>query len=124
MSNSKKILILTTGHYDLNKYEPIGLINANVAHGLSLFRGAVSGFTSIFGGSQSIISEKYDEMQRELYNQVYLKANAMGADLVVGLDVDQTILIDQNFIFSAYATALKLKKNNNNKKPHNKIKKN
>ena len=114
MVNSRNIPILTTGFYDVNKYEPIDHINSLSVHGVSFLRGLVGGITSIFGGRQGIIEEKYLEIRAQILTELQENAQRMGADLVVGLDID--------IIFSANATALKLKRRNNrtnNKKPVN-----
>ena len=122
MVNSRNIPILTTGFYDVNKYEPIDHINSLSVHGVSFLRGLVGGITSIFGGRQGVIEEKYLEIRAQILTELQENAQRMGADLVVGLDIDITQLGNEDIIFSANATALKLKRRNNrtnNKKPVN-----
>jgi len=113
------IPILTIHYYDFNKYEPIGLVNSLSVHAISFLRGIVGGITSIFGGRQGVIQDKFLEVRNEILKELQQNAKKMGADLIVGLDIDITEL-GEDIIFAASATALKLKKKNNNKRNNKK----
>lgn len=114
--------IINTGFYDTSIYEPIDMINAISVHSISLFRGFFAGFSGLLGGKQSIMEEKYIDLRKDVMNEIYKKGIAMNADLIIGLDIQVSEILNEFMIFVATATALKLKKKPNNKnKNKNKI---
>jgi len=104
------IPILTTGYYDLDLYEPIGMISNVSVHAISLIRGFLSGITSIFGGQQTLIETKYKDIRNAAIEGLLKEANNVGANLVVGLDVEVSSISNEFMVFVASGTALKYKK--------------
>ena len=101
--------ILTTGYYDMNKYEPIGLVSSIPVHSISAIRGLVSGITGFFGGRQQVIEKKFLDIRKEALYELEQEAKAMGAVMIIGLEFDVSELGNEFVIYGASGTALKLK---------------
>lgn len=101
--------ILTTGYYDMNKYEPIGLVSSIPVHSISAIRGLVSGITGFFGGRQQIIEKKFLDIRKEALYELEKEAKTMGAVMIIGLEFDVSELGNEFVIYGASGTALKLK---------------
>jgi uncharacterized protein YbjQ (UPF0145 family) len=110
----------------MSKYEPIQMVNALSVHSISVVRDIFSNFTSIFGGQQALIEQKYLELREEVLQKLRINAVNIKADMVIGVDYEITTLDGKFMIFSINGTALKLKKNINkkNNKNNKNIKKN
>jgi uncharacterized protein YbjQ (UPF0145 family) len=104
------IPILTTGYYDLDLYEPIGMISSVSVHAISIIRGFLSGITSIFGGQQTLIETKYKDIRDQSIEGLLQQAKNVGANLVVGLDVEVSSIANEFMVYVASGTALKYKK--------------
>ena len=104
------IPILTTGYYDLDLYEPIGMINSVSVHAISMIRGFLSGITSIFGGQQTLIETKYKDIRDQSIEGLLQQAKNVGANLVVGLDVEVSSIANEFMVYVASGTALRYKK--------------
>jgi uncharacterized protein YbjQ (UPF0145 family) len=103
------IPILTTGYYDLEKYEPIGLINSVSVHSISLIRGIFSSITSIFGGQQTLIEQKYKDIRDQAIGGLIQEGKLVGAVLIIGLDVEVSEIAGEFMVYVASGTALKYK---------------
>jgi len=101
--------ILTTGYYNMNKYEPIGLVSSIPVHSISAIRGLVSGITGFFGGRQQVIEKKFLDIRKEALYELEQEAKAMGAVMIIGLEFDVSELGNEFVIYGASGTALKLK---------------
>lgn len=101
--------ILTTGYYDMNKYEPIGLVSSIPVHSISAIRGLVSGFTGFFGGRQQVIEKKFLDIRREALYELEQEAKAMGAVMIIGLEFELCEFSNEFVVYGASGTALKLK---------------
>jgi uncharacterized protein YbjQ (UPF0145 family) len=104
------IQILTTGYYDLELYDTIGMISSVSVHSISIIRGFLSGITGIFGGQQTLIEKKYKDIRYDAIEGLLKEANSVGANLIVGLDVEVSQIGDEFMVFVASGTALKYKK--------------
>jgi uncharacterized protein YbjQ (UPF0145 family) len=101
--------ILTTGYYNMNKYEPIGLVSSIPVHSISAIRGLVSGITGFFGGRQQVIEKNFLDIRKEALYELEQEAKAMGAVMIIGLEFDVSELGNEFVIYGASGTALKLK---------------
>jgi uncharacterized protein YbjQ (UPF0145 family) len=101
--------ILTTGYYNMNKYEPIGLVSSIPVHSISAIRGLVSGITGFFGGRQQVIEKKFLDIRKEALYELEQEAKAMGAVMIIGLEFNVSELGNEFVIYGASGTALKLK---------------
>jgi uncharacterized protein YbjQ (UPF0145 family) len=55
--------ILTTTHYDTNKYSPVGSVVYTRVEALSLLRSSFAGFGALFGGKNQLIQGAMDNLQ-------------------------------------------------------------
>jgi uncharacterized protein YbjQ (UPF0145 family) len=101
--------ILTTGYYDMNKYEPIGLVSSIPVHSISAIRGLVSSVTGWFGGRQPTIEKKFLDIRREALKELEEEAKKLGSVMIIGLEFDVSELGNEFVIYGASGTALKLK---------------
>jgi uncharacterized protein YbjQ (UPF0145 family) len=104
------IQVLTTGYYDLELYDTIGMISSVSVHAISIIRGFLSGITGIFGGQQTLIEQKYKDIRDQAIQGLLKEANNVGANLIVGLDVEVSSISNEFMVFVASGTALKYKK--------------
>jgi len=103
------MLISTLATYDMEKYDILGPISGLSVHSISFFRNIVADFTSLFGGSQSAIKEKFLDVRREAVQDMVEKATANKADMIAGLELELTELGNNFVVCVATGTALKEK---------------
>ena len=101
---------MTTGFYDINRYEPIDIVQGISVHAISFFRGLFSSITGLAGGRQQAIEDKYIDVRNEALNEMVERAKQMGGDAVVGVEVETTEMGQSYVVFIAAGTVLRLKK--------------
>lgn len=101
--------LLTTGFYDVSKWEPIGLVQGVSVHAVSLFRSIFASVSGVAGGKIPEIEKKYIDARAEAVTQLINEAKNMGADHVIGLEVETTELGNNFVVFIAAGTAMKSK---------------
>jgi len=101
--------ILTTGYYDMNKYEPVGLVNSIPVHSISAIRGLVSSVTGWFGGRQPTIEKKFLDIRKEALKELEEEAKKLGGVMIIGLEFDVSELANEFVIYGASGTVLRLK---------------
>ena len=114
------MLMSTLSTYDLEKYNIIGPVSGLSVHSISFFRDLVSGFTSLFGGSQSLIKDKFLDVRKEAMKDLERKGEKQGADMIAGIEVELTELGNQFVVCVATGTALKIKPTYKSKSKSNK----
>jgi uncharacterized protein YbjQ (UPF0145 family) len=103
------MLISTLATYDMEKYDIIGPVSGLSVHAISFFRNIVADITSLFGGAQSTIKEKFLDVRREAVQDMVEKAKANKADMIAGLDLEVTEMANNFVVCVATGTALKEK---------------
>ena len=99
--------ISTSPYYDTNLYEPITIVNGMSAHAISALRGLALSFTSILGGKQSMLEKKFNESRNECLKQLIHNALKMKADMIIDLEILDSVFLGEYVIFMATGTALK-----------------
>jgi len=66
----------------------IDVISAEIIEGLSLFKDFSSGIADIFGGSASGYEKALDKMKSVAFNKLKKKAYDLGANAIIGIDLD------------------------------------
>ena len=112
------MILSTLSTYDMEKYEIIGPVSGMSVHGISFFRNIFAGFSSLFGGKQSAIQEKFMDVRREALKDMSKAAKNAGADMVGGLTIELSELGQEYVLCLATGTALRdvSKKNASKKK--------
>jgi len=104
---------LSTGStYDDSKYEIIGIVMGMQTRSISMFREIFASIGTIFGGKSNLINTRMIKSREDAIDELRKNAEAMGADLVIGIDVDTSSLDlggSPVFTFVATGTALRLK---------------
>lgn len=102
--------VQTTGYYNMDHLEPIGAVHGISVHAISYFRGLFSSLSGLFGGRQLEIEQKYLDVRQEAIADIMQKAEQLGADEIVGLEVETTELGKNFVVFIAAGTAMKRKR--------------
>jgi uncharacterized protein YbjQ (UPF0145 family) len=108
--NSNNIILSTLMTYDVTKYEPSGIVRGTNVHGISLFRSIVGNLSSLFGGKNSAVNKKVDDVYNETIQELINSALIMypGVKMISGIEV--TLSEMRNIIICvATGTALTFK---------------
>jgi uncharacterized protein YbjQ (UPF0145 family) len=87
--NSNNIILSTLMTYDVTKYEPLGIVRGTNVHGISLFRSIVGNLSSLFGGKNSAVNQKVDDVYNEAIQELINSALIMypGVKMISGIEV-------------------------------------
>lgn len=90
-SLSNQLFMITTttpnieGH-SIDRY--LGVISAEVIIGANFFKDILGGLRDIFGGRSGTYERVLEEARQNALNELVQKAQIMGANAVVGIDLD------------------------------------
>ncbi len=82
-----------------------GLVFGEVIIGTDFARDFAAGFTNLFGGRSSAYEEALTEARQQALDEMKKRAQAIGANAVVGVDIDYESL-GQMMMVSASGTAV------------------
>jgi uncharacterized protein YbjQ (UPF0145 family) len=102
----------TTSYYDETKYDVIGIVESVTTRSISEFRQAFAQFLGVFGGKSSLMNTKFEKARDDAINSLKEKAEAMGADLLIGVSLTTNVINMGGTEFLTYAglgTALRRK---------------
>jgi uncharacterized protein YbjQ (UPF0145 family) len=87
--NSNNIILSTLMTYDVTKYETLGIVRGTNVHGISLFRSIVGNLSSLFGGKNSAVNQKVDDVYNEAIQELINSALIMypGVKMISGIEV-------------------------------------
>ena len=83
-------MITTTTHDIQGKTieQYLGVISAEVIIGANIFKDILGGLRDVFGGRSGTYEKVMAEAKENAMNELMQKAQAMGANAVVGIDLD------------------------------------
>jgi uncharacterized protein YbjQ (UPF0145 family) len=83
-------MITTTTHDIQGKTieQYLGVISAEVIIGANIFKDILGGLRDVFGGRSGTYEKVMAEAKENAMNELIQKAQAMGANAVVGIDLD------------------------------------
>ena len=83
-------MITTTTHNIEGKSirEYLGVVSAEVIIGANVFKDILGGLRDFFGGRSGTYEKVLDEAKQNAMQELVQKAQAMGANAVVGIDLD------------------------------------
>ncbi|GAB4301430.1 MAG: heavy metal-binding domain-containing protein [Oscillatoriaceae cyanobacterium] len=91
----------------------MGVVTAEVVYGSNALRDFFAGIRDIIGGRTGSYEEVFRKGQQDALAELELRARQMGADAVVGIEIDTgTINVDAKgalLLITATGTAIKLK---------------
>lgn len=107
-------MILTTTHNIEGREiaEYLGIVTGDTILGANIFRDFMAGITDIVGGRARAYEQSLEEAKRTAIREMTENAYAMGADAVVGVDLDfETVGQGGSMLMvSASGTAVRLKR--------------
>ena len=84
--------IITLNILDDNKYTPLGIVRGTIVHSVSFFRDILGNVTGLFGGKNSAINQKIDDVYAEAISQLeaYTQKNYPSATSIAGVEISLT----------------------------------
>jgi uncharacterized protein YbjQ (UPF0145 family) len=104
-------MIITTTHSVEGRpiLEYHGVVVGEVIMGANIVRDLFAGITDIVGGRSGAYEQKLDEARREAMREIGEKAAALGANAVVGVDIDYEVVGNSMLMVSVSGTAVSVK---------------
>jgi len=102
-------MIVTTTH-DLqgkNIQEYLGIVVGETILGTNIFRDIGAGLRDLVGGRSGAYEKKMTEARETAIREMSEKAQALGADAVVGVDIDYETVGNGMMMVSASGTAVR-----------------
>ena len=107
------ILTTTDTIQDASVASYLGIVTAEVVYGSNALRDFFAGIRDIIGGRTGSYEEVFKKGQEEAIAELERRAGRLGADAVIGIEMDTgTINIDEKgalLLITAIGTAVKLK---------------
>lgn len=92
----------------------LGIVTAQVVYGTNALRDFFAGLRDFIGGRTGSYEQVFEQGQREAIAELEKRAQRLGADAVVGIELDTgTINVDQSgvlLLITAIGTAVKLRR--------------
>lgn len=94
--------------YEIKEYK--GIVFGEVIAGINFVKDFAAGLTNIFGGRSGSYEEELLEARNQALREMEQRASEMGANAVVGVDVDYEVLGTGNnmLMVSASGTAVRI----------------
>jgi uncharacterized protein YbjQ (UPF0145 family) len=90
----------------------LGIVTAEVVYGSNFLRDFLAGIRDVIGGRTGSYEQLFEKGQREAIAELEQRARRLGADAVIGIEIDTgTINVDQKgalLLITATGTAVKL----------------
>lgn len=93
---------------DIESY--ISIVSSEVILGANVVRDFLAGITDIIGGRSGAYENKLSEGREAALKELEQRASRLGADAVIGIDLDFETLREGMMMVIATGTAVKLKK--------------
>lgn len=88
--------------------EYLGLVTGEAIMGANVVRDIFASITDIVGGRSGMYESKLGEARQVSINEMTEKARQLGANAVVGVDIDYEVIRDGMLMVAASGTAVKL----------------
>lgn len=100
------MLVTTTNNIEGKKIiEYLGIVFGEVVEGIDFFKDFAAGFTNIFGGRSASYEESMTETREAAIREMTKKAEALGANAIVGVKIDYEV-INSMLMITASGTAV------------------
>ncbi|MDX2103271.1 MAG: YbjQ family protein [Alphaproteobacteria bacterium] len=91
------MLVTTTDVIDGQRITAyLGLVTGEAVIGVNVFRDLFSGLRDFFGGRSGSLQSALQEARTEALNDLIRNAQSMGAEAVIGCDLDYQVLGSRN----------------------------
>lgn len=84
--------------------EYLGIVNGEVIAGINFIKDFTAGLTNFFGGRSGTYENELIEARTKAIEEMKLAASNMGADAVIGVDVDFEVLGAEGTMLMVVAT--------------------
>lgn len=89
--------------------EYLGIVNGEVIVGINFIKDFAAGLTNIFGGRSGSYENELVEARAKALDEIRERATRMGADAVVGVDLDFEVLGQNGSMMMIVATGTAVK---------------
>lgn len=86
----------------------LGIVTGEAILGANIFRDVFASITDIVGGRSAAYEQELGKARNIALDEMAASASQMGADAVVGVDLDYEVIRDGMLMVSASGTAVKL----------------
>ena len=100
------LLSTTSTLQNMQVKEYKGIVCGEVIEGVNFVKDFSAGLTNFFGGRSSAYEEEIINARSEAMNEMISKASGMGANAVIGIDVDYETLGQNMLMVSVTGTAV------------------
>lgn len=103
-------MITTTPHNIEGRQitEYLGIVTGEAIMGANVFRDFLAGITDLVGGRSGTYESKLADGRETALNEMQQLAQQLGANAVVGVDIDYEVIGDSMLMVSASGTAVKV----------------
>lgn len=103
-------MITTTTHNIEGRQitEYLGIVTGEAIMGANVFRDFLAGITDLVGGRSGTYESKLADGRETALNEMQQLAQQLGANAVVGVDIDYEVIGDSMLMVSASGTAVKV----------------
>ena len=88
--------------------EYLGIVNGDAIMGANIVRDFLAGITDIIGGRSGAYERKLQQAKEVALNDMEKMAKKLGADAIVGVDLDYEVVGEGMLMVSVNGTAVKL----------------
>jgi uncharacterized protein YbjQ (UPF0145 family) len=88
------IMVTTEMQPDINITKRITIVTAEVAYGMNVFKDIFAGVRNIVGGRSEAVQKTMRDARETVLHELKREAHAVGANAVVGVDLDYTQIGD------------------------------
>jgi len=86
VSRSPDITLTTETH--IGDVERLGIVAAEIVLGMNIFKDVLANLRDIFGGRSGVVQNTLRDAREAAFDELRLKAAALGADAVIAIDID------------------------------------
>ncbi|MGQ9524767.1 MAG: heavy metal-binding domain-containing protein [Armatimonadota bacterium] len=103
------MIVTTTPNIDGRRIQSyLGIVTGEAILGANVFRDFFASITDIVGGRSAAYEQELSRARDIALNEMQERALMLGADAVVGVDIDYEVLRDGMMMVSASGTAVRL----------------
>jgi uncharacterized protein YbjQ (UPF0145 family) len=103
------MIVTTTPSVEGRKItEYLGLVTGEVIMGANVLRDFSAALSDFFGGRAGAYEDKLSEGRHTAIDEMIERAAAMGADAIIGVDLDYEVVGQSMLMISVTGTAVKL----------------
>ncbi|SDW74721.1 Uncharacterized conserved protein YbjQ, UPF0145 family [Sulfitobacter pontiacus] len=107
------IMVTTETHPDIGISARLGIVTAECAYGMNVFKDVFAGIRNIVGGRSKAIQQTMRDARETVLYELKQEASLLGADAVVAVDLDYVQIGDGGWsmvMLVASGTAVKIEK--------------